>query len=729
MFSFVKPSHKSSPARRKSSGGRFRPNFEQLEERQLLSASAVSNFGGIVAQFQLNNQQLVETVGRTHTTLNNVQGLFQGKDSAGRQVAYDWTGGNLNEFTGSQWAKVGAADAVAQDGNGGVYFTQRGTLELATGVPTSGAVGALPLLSNVQGLMTSGGQASLQIGAYFKVNVTAQVQPSGAATLTFSQVQMNIGRFAASFLNSAIANLQAFTRPLQPLADALDKPLIPGWGITTAWVMQQLGYDQAASDARTFAGAIRTINNLQASLSSSDAWVNLGSFTAQVKGPAQLVTLRSVPNAGASITSQLNGSIAAALSQLQSIPGLKVVLNDPQQLMKLVTGENTTLFSYTLSVPHAISVTKQQQLAAIPVSPATLTELDVLANLGVNVSGTATFGFDSSGFQSGNLANGFFIQNARLRASLTVGLSGLLNEADLAGYQMTGAVTGTITASLRGADGSGKLYPAQNQNGGIVITSPNWRFGITTKALGPQQMLSLAIQQYGPYLKKLVGFDAEIAANILNGKGVSATQIAQVLGTLYGIPPDKTASILQNAGVKVNEIVTALKNIFGNRVNVSVGPNGVHASFAGASASVGSQGVSVSVPGASGSVGSSGVSVSVPGASGSVGSHGVSASVPGASGSVTSSGISASVPGASASVTTSTISASIPGASASAGSNGANVSISGASASVNSGGANVSVPDASASVSSGGDVNVSVPGVSVSVGPSGISGQIGGFGF
>ena len=216
------------------------------------------------------------------------------------------------------------------------------------------------------------------------------------------------------------------------------------------------------------------------------------------------------------------------------------------------------MFTYTLSVPQAISVSVQQQLAAIPVSPVTLTEVDIYANLGVSASAQATFGFDTTGYQAGNLANGFFIQNASLNARLTAGLSGLLNEADLAGYQVTGAVTGSVTASLHGANGSNKVYANQFSTGGLTFSAPNWNFGITSKFVPPAQMLDLAIHQFGPYLKTLVGTDYQIAANIMNGKGVSPTDIAVALGTVYGIPPQTTAGILHKLNDTATQVAGAL---------------------------------------------------------------------------------------------------------------------------------------------------------------------------
>ncbi len=532
--------------------------FEPLEGRQLMATTAISNLLNVPVQFKLqSNSHLVETTGKVSTDLGVVQGLYQGKDHTGTLVAYELVNNTLKEFVPkSPWVTVGTVGQSAQNANDNVFFTQGSTLFLATGVPGA----KLPVLADVQSLSTAGTQAVVQVGPYLTANLTASLGGSSGTSLSFTNVQLNLGGFASSFLGKAIADLQAFTRPLQPLADDLETPFIAGSNFTTLWVMQQLGYGQAAGYARTFADTVHAINALTPPVAGTATSVNLGSFTAQVQSPTQLVTVGSTLASVAQVDSHL-GSLAPVFAQLRSIPGLRLAIDDPQQLLSLVTGKASTLFTYTLSVPQAISVSVQQQLAAIPVSPVTLTEVDIYANLGVSASAQATFGFDTTGYQSGNLANGFFIQNASLNARLTAGLSGLLNEADLAGYQITGAVTGSVTASLHGASGSNKVYANQFMTGGLVFSAPNWNFGITTQFLGPQEMLSLAIHQFGPYLKNLVGTDAQIATDILKGNGVNVDDIAVALGTVYGIPPQTTAGILKAAGFAASDVIAGVDSL------------------------------------------------------------------------------------------------------------------------------------------------------------------------
>ena len=117
--------------------GRFRPNLEQLETREVMSATiAGSTLGGVAVSFSLNNGILSETSGpHVGVHARGVQGLFQGRDAAGHEVVYDQVGGYLNEYSPSRgWVGDGAANQV-QDINDAIFFTRNGALFLASGTP------------------------------------------------------------------------------------------------------------------------------------------------------------------------------------------------------------------------------------------------------------------------------------------------------------------------------------------------------------------------------------------------------------------------------------------------------------------------------------------------------------------------------------------------------------------------------------------------------------------
>src|SRR5262245_20195100 len=87
----------------------FRPCLEVLEDRHLMSASAISNLGNVQVQFNLeSNGHLQETAGNTQKDLGIVQGLYQGKDARGDQVAFVWCQNNrLCEFNGQLFISEG----------------------------------------------------------------------------------------------------------------------------------------------------------------------------------------------------------------------------------------------------------------------------------------------------------------------------------------------------------------------------------------------------------------------------------------------------------------------------------------------------------------------------------------------------------------------------------------------------------------------------------------------
>jgi hypothetical protein len=150
------------PAPRRSSSAR--PRVESLEDRLApaasVTASATSNLLNKPVQFSLyDNGYLVMTRGTVHVTVaSGVQGLFQGTDGAGDQVAYDLVGHVLREYTPNHgWVAIGSADQAA-GASGHVYFRQAGNLFLTTGAPASSA-------SAYQAIANTGVSALVQFDA------------------------------------------------------------------------------------------------------------------------------------------------------------------------------------------------------------------------------------------------------------------------------------------------------------------------------------------------------------------------------------------------------------------------------------------------------------------------------------------------------------------------------------------------------------------------------------
>ncbi len=547
MFSFLKRSRKPLSANRKVKP--FRPTFEALEDRQLLSASAVSNLMNQTVQFNLRDDgHLLMTRGGVQTDVGSgVQGLYQGKDAAGDQVAFDWSNNLLNEYTPNHaWVVIGRADQVTQDASNDVFFTRGGTLSLATGIPDR-VPGAVPILSNVQGLVASGGHTSVQVGSLVKADLTVSFDvASGAATVGFANVQLNVG----GFVNTVVSEMQSFTKPLQNLADRLTEPLLnQSWAssLTPINVLKMLGYN--TTSAQTFADAVHAINHLS---STGGGWVPVGDFTAQIPGGSVSASFPTAPDLSA---------VTAALQPLKALQnefqGFRVALDDAHELVNLLTGKTANLFSYTLNVYMRVA-DFDQRLATLPVSPETATEVDLDLIGNVSLSGGATFGFDSTGLQSGNLARGFYVQGANVGATLTLGLAGTVNEAYLVGYRLTGEVVGTVTISL-----PGKVYADQLLSGSVhPQASDSVQLKLVTQTLGPKDLIgkyltpeaaAAAAKAFkaganaaGDALRGAYNNAAAQTANALSGVGKTAGAMATALHGLYNQQAADTAQIINN---------------------------------------------------------------------------------------------------------------------------------------------------------------------------------------
>jgi hypothetical protein len=131
---------------------------------------------------------------------------------------------------------------------------------------------------------------------------------------------LNLGGFASSFLDNAIADLQAFTKPLQPLANDLETPFIAGSNFTTIWVMQQLGYGQAAGYATTFANTVHAINALTPPVAGTATSVN----------PRQLLRASAEPDAARDREQHAGKRRSGRFASRQPRDGFRAVAEHPR---------------------------------------------------------------------------------------------------------------------------------------------------------------------------------------------------------------------------------------------------------------------------------------------------------------------------------------------------------------------------------------------------------------
>jgi hypothetical protein len=187
-----------------------RLEFEPLEDRQLLSASALSTLPipgthtAPTVQFTLTtNMHMTETVGNAFRDLGSAAGgqLFQSHDAAGHRVVYVASNGHLYEFkpdTGfGSFTQVGSTNnnEIVQDKSLDLFFEQAGALYEATGVPAAVPTGGHLLARKVDAVYQARDSAgrpaayALAGGELFQVTGGGLQQVTGLAILT--QVKVN----------------------------------------------------------------------------------------------------------------------------------------------------------------------------------------------------------------------------------------------------------------------------------------------------------------------------------------------------------------------------------------------------------------------------------------------------------------------------------------------------------------------------------------------------------
>jgi hypothetical protein len=247
--------------------------------------------------------------------------------------------GNLpaTQFT----AGLGFLNVGAQDGTPGVTdlnVTLRGDVTPSFGLANFRIDGALNLLLNVEASLNNPGLPRFKTGFKFDwnfptINLSGGLESGsfGIPSLSFQNVQMNLGSVLNSIVGPIAKRVQYITAPFQPIFDLTKKP-IPGLndlsqsfgGPTVTPLFLSNAFDQLPPAQQTeslknlsniiqSAEKLRwfgeTVNNL-ASAAGGNAWLNLGNFN--IAGP----TGGSLFDAAAST---LGNPVNVDWSQLQAI--------------------------------------------------------------------------------------------------------------------------------------------------------------------------------------------------------------------------------------------------------------------------------------------------------------------------------------------------------------------------------------------------------------------------
>jgi hypothetical protein len=414
---------------------------------------------------------------------------FLGKatvDSAGDHAIYRISNGEVGQMPGvGIRLSVSGGIVSVRNAAGGIILPDLGN---GTGLSLQGGnlIFLTPqrtflVLQNVQGMTPLGnGAVTVQVGPYLQADLSFQWTTGTMPVVGFLDVRLNAG----ALLGPAIAELQKVTRPLEGVAEKLEAPL-PVLSTISQWAGQGpyrasrflgdvTGNPGAAQQIDRFALAVEAINQLPPS--PGDDWIDLGSFTAATGSGVSIVS-----TAARNAWSELGGLTASAAQQLEQQIGVSLpVLDDPRTLFRALAGQNVALFSYALP-PVSISSRGSKLLWSYTfvVPPGIPVTVSVTANYSATVGAGATVGGDSSGLLAGNLAQGFFVQNAHADAELTLGLTGQASigtgPIDVQGFHITSVSVShldlaaslhfLVHAGLTGADATGTVRGGQLLSG------------------------------------------------------------------------------------------------------------------------------------------------------------------------------------------------------------------------------------------------------------------------
>ncbi|HEY2827515.1 MAG TPA: hypothetical protein VGJ04_07950, partial [Pirellulales bacterium] len=216
------------------------------------------------------------------------------------------------------------------------------------------------------------------------------------SNIGFDNVTLDVGSFFGGYVASMVKNIQAFTKPLEPIVDVLTTE-IPGLsdiGIHTS--LLTLLDPTGSSDAMDALNTIKALNSLDVSSLNGSGQINFGSFTIGSNLRSSGATIAS-SNVASDVMSQATagaGSVLDQLGQSNDIGGIQFpILTDPlHNVFGLLVGQNATLFSFKLP---EFSVPFSEEIPVIAIEPFAGLFLDVDLQFTINLG----MGYDTQGLK------------------------------------------------------------------------------------------------------------------------------------------------------------------------------------------------------------------------------------------------------------------------------------------------------------------------------------------
>jgi hypothetical protein len=302
----------------------------------------------------------------------------------------------------------------------------------------------------------------------------------------FNDITLDMGSFFDDFVGPIVSEIQVFTEQFQPVVAFLtsDVPVLStlsedagGPAVTFADLIEQ--YLGSSSHIDDFLNTINTINTL--SVSSLSGTIELGSY--------QITTDLREGDWNSSIPTNDSTTVAtdpdAELSgsdTIQQLTGIGVdfpFLDDPSTILNLFVNPSSPISLVSWQLPNLDADFQYEQDAEV--GPGVY----VTFAGGLDAKVAASIGFNTSGFQTGNLLDGFTITDGLTDADgnpafaeLTVSGSGGVGLGAAYGGGATGAAlvvefSGSLFFAFNGQDSSGTIAVDEIDTGDpLVITGP-----------------------------------------------------------------------------------------------------------------------------------------------------------------------------------------------------------------------------------------------------------------
>jgi hypothetical protein len=364
-----------------------------------------------------------------------------------------------------------------------------GTYTVAVGIDSSGNLtvsSALTASANVNLKLSVGFDSSSTFGPRvtadfnmawsFNAADPSQFPFGNTPSIAFNNVQLDLGSFFGGFVAPIVTNMQKVTKPLEPLADFLMAPIPALSNLSEQFNQGPVTVANLfPSDSQTiedFAAAIHAINGLNPA-NLANGVVDLGSFTitdpraTDANGDSSAAGILT-DAARTDVVSQISSVSAGAASFFNAIgtfgnsQGFQFpMLENPAKIFGLFLGQNTTLFTFTLP-PFNLSTQFTESIPIIPFVNADASGV-------IQISAGATFGFDTTGFHTGNILDGFFIQNAQVGVTGGVGFGLSVGVPVLATANLDCVVSATVNLNLVDSNGSRTVYGSELASGNFKL--------------------------------------------------------------------------------------------------------------------------------------------------------------------------------------------------------------------------------------------------------------------